>query len=97
MAHYELAPGKTSRAVAHRTVEEIWYFISGRGDLWRKRGEQEQVVEVKPGTCLTIPVSTLFQFRSLGAEPLVAIGITMPPWPGSQEAVKGEGIWQPTE
>jgi mannose-6-phosphate isomerase-like protein (cupin superfamily) len=31
MAHFELAPGQTSVAEAHRTVEEIWYFLSGRG------------------------------------------------------------------
>jgi len=34
MAHFELGPGKASRAVAHRTVEEIWFFVSGRGEMW---------------------------------------------------------------
>ena len=24
MAHFELAPGRVSRAVAHRAVEELW-------------------------------------------------------------------------
>jgi len=38
MAHFELPPGQTSRAVAHRTVEEIWYFLAGRGEMWRKMG-----------------------------------------------------------
>ena len=36
MAHFELAPGQTSAPVAHRTVEEIWYFLRGRGEMWRK-------------------------------------------------------------
>ena len=35
LAHFELAPGETSVAVHHRTVEEIWYFVSGRGEMWR--------------------------------------------------------------
>jgi len=35
MAHFELASGLTSIAVTHRTVEEIWYFLSGRGQMWR--------------------------------------------------------------
>ena len=26
MAHFELQPGQTSKAVTHRTVEEIWFF-----------------------------------------------------------------------
>lgn len=31
MAHFTLSPGAVSRAVAHRTVEEVWCFVSGRG------------------------------------------------------------------
>jgi mannose-6-phosphate isomerase-like protein (cupin superfamily) len=33
MAAFRLAPGAVSKAVAHRTVEEIWYFIAGQGDV----------------------------------------------------------------
>ena len=36
LAHFQVAPGETSIAVAHRTVEEIWYFLNGRGEMWRK-------------------------------------------------------------
>jgi mannose-6-phosphate isomerase-like protein (cupin superfamily) len=96
MAHFELAPGATSVAVAHHTVEEIWYFLSGRGEMWRKLKNQEKVEPVDPGTCITIPVGTHFQFRSFGYEPLAALGVTMPPWPGEAEAYQVEGIWKPT-
>ena len=96
MAHFELPPGQTSVAVAHRTVEEIWYFVRGRGEMWRKRGDQELVVAVEPGVCLAIPVGTHFQFRSFGHEPLAAIGVTMPPWPGADEAYEVPGKWTPT-
>ena len=37
--------------------------------------------------CLTIPLGTHFQFRSLGPGPLAAVAVTMPPWPGPDEAV----------
>jgi mannose-6-phosphate isomerase-like protein (cupin superfamily) len=96
MAHFELAPGQTSVAEAHRTVEEIWYFIGGRGEMWRKLGDQEVVVPVDPGTSITIPVGTHFQWRSFGYEPLAALGVTMPPWPGEGEACFVEGPWEPT-
>lgn len=96
MAHFTLAPGQTSRAVTHRTVEEIWFFLSGRGEMWRKQGEHEEIVPVEPGVCLTIPLGTRFQFRSLGEEPLTAVAVTMPPWPGEGEAVIVEGPWLPT-
>ena len=96
MAHFELAPGQTSVAEAHRTVEEIWYFLSGRGEMWRKSGDHETVEPVDPGVCLTIPVGTHFQFRSFGYEPLAALGVTMPPWPGEGESYHVEGKWTPT-
>lgn len=96
MAHFSLAAGKTSHAVTHRTVEEIWYFVAGQGEMWRKQGADEQVVEVYPGVCLTIPLGTSFQFRCTGQDALEAIGITMPPWPGEEEAVLLQGPWSPT-
>jgi mannose-6-phosphate isomerase-like protein (cupin superfamily) len=96
LAHFELAPGEVSTAVAHRTVEEIWYFLSGRGEMWRKLGDDENVVPVEPGVCLTIPLGTHFQFRALGREPLAALGVTMPPWPGEGEAYAVAGKWTPT-
>ena len=93
MAHFELAAGKTSLAVAHHSVEEIWFCLSGRGEMWRRLGSQEQVVELYPGTCITIPAGTHFQFRSFGPEPLAAVAVTMPPWPGDAEAYRVEPKW----
>ena len=96
MAHFELAPGQTSKAVTHRTVEEIWLILSGRGEMWRKQFDHEEIVTVEPGVCLTIPLQTHFQFRALGNEPLTAVAITMPPWPGEDEALFVPGNWEPT-
>jgi mannose-6-phosphate isomerase-like protein (cupin superfamily) len=94
MAHFELAPGQTSIAVAHRTVEEIWFFLSGRGEMWRKQDSREEVIVAERGVCITIPLGTDFQFRSLGEEPLTAVAVTMPPWPGDGEAYQVQGKWQ---
>ena len=49
MAHFELPPGKTSTAVTHKTVEEIWFFLSGHGEMWRNMGGYEEVVPVECG------------------------------------------------
>src|SRR5258706_530925 len=38
MAHFTLPPGAVTRAVAHRTVEEVWFFVGGRGRMWRRLG-----------------------------------------------------------
>ncbi len=96
MAHFALAPGRTSVAVTHRTVEEIWFFLSGHGEMWRKQDEREEIVPVEMGVCLTIPLGTHFQFRAAGDEPLAAVAVTMPPWPGEGEAILVPGKWQPT-
>jgi mannose-6-phosphate isomerase-like protein (cupin superfamily) len=96
LAHFELAPGKTSQAVTHRTVEETWFFLRGRGEMWRRQGKFEEVVEVGPDVCLTIPLGTHFQFRCFGYEPLAMVIATMPPRPGRNEAYVVEGKWVPT-
>jgi mannose-6-phosphate isomerase-like protein (cupin superfamily) len=93
MAHFTLPPGQTSLAVAHRTVEETWYFLSGRGEMWRQLGEEESVIDVSEGTSITIPVGTRFQFHTIGDEALRAVAVTMPPWPGADEAVFVPGRW----
>jgi len=97
MAHFELAPGQTSKAVTHRTVDEIWFVLSGRGEMWRADSRQpESIVALEAGVCLTLPLGTRFQFRAIGSEPLRAVGITMPPWPGDNEAVLVDGKWTAT-
>jgi len=95
MARFSLAAGRTSVAVRHRTVEELWYVVAGRGELWRGHGAREEVARLEPGVCLTIPVGTSFQFRAHPGERVEAIGVTMPPWPGDDEAVVVVGPWEP--
>jgi mannose-6-phosphate isomerase-like protein (cupin superfamily) len=96
MAHFTLSPGAVSRAVAHRTIEEIWYVVSGEGSMWRQLDGREEVVALSPGVSITLPAGTSFQFRCDGSEPLAAVGVAMPPWPGEDEAYPVEGAWPAT-
>lgn len=96
MALFTLRPGGVSKPVVHRTVDEIWYVISGSGRMWRSSGNQENITALAPGISISIPVGTRFQFRCDGAEPLEVVGVTMPPWPGADEAVSATGIWPAT-
>ena len=89
-----LPKGGVSAAVRHRTVEEIWYFLSGEGEVWRKQaGKRGRVVKGMHGTSIAIPTGTSFQFRNTGNKALCFIIVTMPPWPGKHEALKTEGKW----
>ena len=97
LAVFTLPPRAVAKAVAHRTVEEVWYILAGSGRMWRKLGGHEEIVDLSPGLSLTIPTGTHFQFRCDGDERLRVIGATMPPWPGASEAYFVKGAWQPTE
>jgi mannose-6-phosphate isomerase-like protein (cupin superfamily) len=96
MAHFELPAGAVSHAVTHRTVEEIWYVVSGRGAIWRRQGDVESINPLASGTSLTIPLGTAFQFRADAGSALAFVAITMPPWLGTDEAVPTQGPWAPT-
>jgi len=95
-AHFQLPAGEVSGAVRHRTVEEIWHFVAGRGSLWRRKDGYESIEEVKAGTCVTIPLGTEFQFRASAEAALAFVAVTMPPWPGADEAIAVKGPWTPT-
>jgi len=96
MAHFYLKPGQVARPVLHRTVEEIWFVVSGKGVIWRFQDGREQIVPLSAGQCLTIPAGTRFQFRASSDEDLSIVGVTMPPWPGADEAISADGPWTPT-
>lgn len=93
MVHCRLPQGAMSQAVRHKTVEELWYVSAGEGRLWRRQGEREQVVELKPGTAHTIPLGTEFQFRCDSQEALEIVIVTMPPWPNMEEAEPVANFW----
>src|SRR4051794_25676793 len=98
-AHFQLEPDEVSRAVAHATVEEIWYVVAGSGKMWRRQGDQSSTVLLHPGVCLTIPLGTVFQSGAdAGNEPLQVVAATIPPWPvGSPDEARVEiGPWAPS-
>jgi mannose-6-phosphate isomerase-like protein (cupin superfamily) len=80
-------------AVAHKSVEEIWYFLEGQGEVWRKQGEDEEVTTAVPGVSLAIPTGAHFQIRNTGAIPLRFLCVTVPAWPGEDEACRVKDYW----
>lgn len=93
MAHFALATGGASRAVAHRTVEELWFVLAGRGELWRKQGSREEIVVLEPGVCASLPRGTHFQFRASATQAVEIVAVTVPRWPGDEEAEFVDGPW----
>jgi mannose-6-phosphate isomerase-like protein (cupin superfamily) len=96
MCEVRLPPGGVSVPVRHRTVQEIWYFLEGQGEVWRQAPDGTAVtVIVSPGSSLTIPLGCRFQFRATGPGDLRFLCITTPPWPGEEEAIvePDQGPW----
>jgi mannose-6-phosphate isomerase-like protein (cupin superfamily) len=96
MIHSTVPPHQINRATVHATVDEFWYILEGRGEIWRDNGLESSVTILKPGTAIDIPAGTAFQYRNVSNEELKFICISMPPWPGDAEASYVDGAWLPT-
>jgi len=98
VAHFSFRPGQISRPIRHRSIDEIWFFLSGTGELWRSNGAQQQTIKIAPDLCISIPAGTAFQIRVDSDCALTAIGTTTPPWPGEnseqEEAETVTGVWE---
>lgn len=94
-ARFTLGAHQVAAAVRHRTVEECWFVVGGRGELWRGGHGHDEVVDLVPGRAVTLPVGTSFQFRA-GPEGVQVVAVTMPPWPGPDEAEPVVGPWAAT-
>ena len=93
LSHCTLPPGAVSLAMRHKTIEEIWYFLGGVGQIWRKLDGREEVVPVEPGVSISLPTGVHFQFRNTGQDPLIFVIATLPPWPGMDEAIRVDDHW----
>ena len=96
LIHSTVPPGMVGRACHFRTIDEFWFILSGKGEVWRRAPNgTESVTELRPGVSVDIPLGTAFQYRCTGREPLTFICTALPPWPGDDEAVLLDGPWVP--
>lgn len=79
LTHATLPAGAVSKA-ARVNATEAFYVLQGLGELWRADDRGQEVVELRPRRCVTMPPGVGFQYRALGSEPLVFIVAVMPRW-----------------
>ena len=96
LIHSTVPAGQVNRATVHATVSEFWHVLSGEGQIWRRDGAGEQTTRLTPGVSIDTPVGTAFQYRCTGGDPLQFLCISMPRWPGDEEATIIEGPWMPS-
>ena len=88
MVHCTLPAAMVTRAVRHRSVEEVWFVLAGSGVL--ALGDEQ--LALRRGVSVVIPPRTPFQFRA-GQAGLELVIVTMPPWPGADEAEPATGLF----
>jgi mannose-6-phosphate isomerase-like protein (cupin superfamily) len=93
LVHATLPSDSTAAALTHSTVEEVWYVLSGKGELWRRGADGEEVTDLTPGTSVVIPPGVEFQWRNRGADPVSVLIVDIPRWPGPEEASRVQGPW----
>jgi mannose-6-phosphate isomerase-like protein (cupin superfamily) len=84
LTHVRVPVGGVS-APAWLDVAEFFYVWAGWGQLWRMRGPPEDLVDLRPGTCVAVLPGTTFQYRAKGgsaASPtdLVVVLAVVPHW-----------------
>ncbi len=88
LCEVRLGPAGVSRPISHRSVEEIWYVLEGRGKVWRSPPDaRAATIDLTPGDSVVIPRGWQFQFSAGPDGPLRFLCYTSPPWPGPDEAV----------
>jgi mannose-6-phosphate isomerase-like protein (cupin superfamily) len=70
LAEATLEPGGETAEHYHPQAEEIYYFVSGRGEM---RLGEDDVAEIAAGDCVVIPPGTPHKLWNTGAEPLVLL------------------------
>ena len=93
MAHFRLPPGRVLEGGGAPHGRGALVRDAGEGELWRRGRGGEEVVALRPGVAVSIPVGTVFQFRAAADSEVAIVGVTMPPWPGDDEAVPAP--WAP--
>lgn len=89
LAHCTLYPGMCSVPVRHRSIYEVWYVVGGHGEVWRSDPQGPENVDLLwPGVAVDIPARSTFQFRATGYEALQLVLLTIPRWPGAEEAIR---------
>jgi mannose-6-phosphate isomerase-like protein (cupin superfamily) len=76
LAEATVPPGRATAPHRHPAAEEIYYVLSGRGDLT----VSEETRPVGPADAVLIPPGTRHQVRNNGDEPLVFLCCCAPPY-----------------
>jgi mannose-6-phosphate isomerase-like protein (cupin superfamily) len=79
LAHATALPAQASAPAAVEGVTEIFYVLEGRGELRRVKDGAEEISDLIPGRCASMPPGVSYQYRATGG-PLRFIVFSAPRW-----------------
>jgi mannose-6-phosphate isomerase-like protein (cupin superfamily) len=79
LAHARARAGRPSRAARLSGIGEMFYVLTGKGELWRKTGGLEDVTPLVPGRSVSLLPEIEYQYRAVDG-PLDFLVFTAPRW-----------------
>jgi len=94
LCHGELKANTVSTAVMHKTVEELWYVLSGEGSFYCEALNAGAPFDIGDGTSFALPPRSVFQFKCTSEHSLRFVITTLPAWPGDHEIITAShAVW----
>ena len=91
VTHAVCAAGNVAEAAVLPERYEMFYVLAGAGELWRRAPHGEEIVSLRPGRTVEIPMGTEFQYRALDADVMFLVIVT-PMWtPDAYQSLPGAG------
>ena len=89
-----LPPGHQSLPARHPRLQELWYVMSGQGQLYRSSANGGLPVALRAGVGVSIAAGEVFQFCAHRDSALTIHITTTPPWAGEHDVETGlTGYW----
>jgi mannose-6-phosphate isomerase-like protein (cupin superfamily) len=87
LAEATLEPGGQTAEHYHPQAEELYYFVSGRGQM--SLGQEDPPQPVQPGDCVVIPPGTPHKLWNTGDGPLVLLCCCAPAYSDADTVMTG--------
>jgi mannose-6-phosphate isomerase-like protein (cupin superfamily) len=95
LTHAVCHAGNTSGTHHLPELDEGYFVLSGRGEIWRATDEREAVTALRPGRWVAMPGGMRFQYRANAGSSLVFLVVVLPSWREELFHVVEGGRWKP--
>lgn len=95
LTHAVCLAGSTSGTHHLPELDEGYFVLSGRGEIWRAVNGRDAVTALRPGRWVSMPAGMRFQYRANVGSSLVFLVVVLPSWHEDLFHVVAGGRWSP--